>query len=325
MSRAARPDRLEAPASGRLGKIRRLSRAVSIRRRGSAASGVAALAPPRRLRGRTRWWLELLTVAWLCWCYEALTNAAPLRLQGALAHAGDILHLEQSLHLDPELGLDHWLAAHHTLGLLVSDYYDNAHFIVTFALLGWLWWRRADAYRPLRNSLVLINLIGFAVFWRYPVAPPRMLGGFIDVVSSTNAIGSSHSGALASHADELAAMPSLHLAWAAWCTLAIWRVCERRWVRALAVLYPCLTAFAVVATGNHFVLDILAGVATTALAAALARLGARLPLQRIRAWRPPRISRWRPAPASLFAVLARSERPRYRMSQSCYEVQDQVD
>jgi hypothetical protein len=228
----------------------------------------------RLLRGRPRWWVELLTIAWLCWLYDAITNLAPLRLQPALAHATGVLGLEQSLHLDPELGLDRWLAGHHTLGLVVSDYYDNAHFIVTLGLLGWLWWRRSDIYRPLRNSLVLVNLIGFAVFWLYPVAPPRMLDGFIDVVSSTHAIGSWHAGALASHADELAAMPSLHIAWAVWCSLALWRMTRRRWARAVGLLYPCATAFAVLATGNHFLLDILAGLAAIALAELLAGVAA---------------------------------------------------
>ncbi len=159
----------------------------------------------------------------------------------------------------------------------MSDYYDNAHFLVTLTLLGWLWWRRADIYRPLRNALVLTNLIGFVVFWLYPVAPPRMLPGFTDVVASTHAFGSWHTGALASHADQLAAMPSLHIAWAAWCALALWCVTARRWVRAAGVLYLCLTAFAVLATGNHFVLDVLAGLATIALAAACA-----FPAERLR-------------------------------------------
>jgi hypothetical protein len=243
-----------------------LSTAVSIDTRGSAAAGVHAIGAVPRLHVRSRWWLEALTIAWLCWLYDGITNLAPLRLAPALAHAGGVLRLEQSLHLDPERALDRWLAGHHTLGLAISDYYDNAHFIVTLSLLGWLWWRRSDLYRPLRNSLVLMNLVAFAVFWLYPVAPPRMLGGFTDVVASTGAIGSWHTGALASHADELAAMPSLHIAWAAWCTLVLWRLSKRRWVRAVAFLYPCLTAFAVLSTGNHFVLDILAGVATMALA-----------------------------------------------------------
>src|SRR5580658_2564632 len=80
---------------------------------------------------RTRWWVEALVVAWLCWVYDAINNLAPLRVHAALAHGWDVLRLERSLDLDPELALNRWLAHHHTLGLLLSDYYDNAHFVVT--------------------------------------------------------------------------------------------------------------------------------------------------------------------------------------------------
>jgi hypothetical protein len=191
----------------------------------------------------------------------------------ALAHARAILHLEQTLHLDPERALDRWLAGHHTLGLVLSLYYDNAHFIVTFGLLGWLWLRRPDIYRPLRNSLVIVNLLGFAVFWLYPVAPPRMLPGFTDVVAASHTFGSWHTGALASQANQLAAMPSLHIAWALWCTLAVWRMSRARLARALAAVYPFVTAAAVLATGNHFVLDVLGGALTLVLASACVGLG----------------------------------------------------
>jgi hypothetical protein len=244
----------------------------------ASAAGPGGLVDPAALspaRTRTRWWVEVLAIVWLCWVYDAITNLAPLRLNLAIGHAQGVLQLEQSLHLAPELSLDRWLAGHHTLGLLLSDYYDNAHFVVTLGLLGWLWWRRADLYRPLRNSLVLVNLLGFAVFWLYPVAPPRMLNGFVDVVASTHAFGSWHTGALASHANQLAAMPSLHMAWAGWCTLALWQLSKRRWVRGLAVLHPSLTALAVLATGNHFVLDLVAGLAAMAMAVVIVRPGGR--------------------------------------------------
>jgi membrane-associated phospholipid phosphatase len=241
---------------------------------------------------RSRWWVEVVAIAWLAWVYDQITNLAPLREGAALSHARGILHLERTLHLDPELTLNRWLSGHHTLGLLVSDYYDNAHFIVTLGLLAWLWWRRPDLYRPLRSSLVLINVLGFIVFWKYPVAPPRMLvhAGFNDVVASTHAFGSWHTGSLASDANQFAAMPSLHMAWAAWCGLALWWLSPRRELRALAIVYPCLTALAVLGTGNHFLADVLAGLLTAAVAVLL-----------VLGWR------------------------RYRMSQTCYEVQDQVD
>jgi hypothetical protein len=288
-----------------------LSTAISIEGgRSSTLPDAALLAPIQR---RSRWWIELLTIGWLLWVYDAVNNLAPLRLGTALWHARDLLRLEQTLHIDPERSLDRWLAGHHTLGLALSDYYDNAHFIVTLSLLGWLWWRRADLYRPLRNSLVLVNLLAFVVFWLYPVAPPRMLGGFTDVVASTHAIGSWHTGALATQANQLAAMPSLHIAWAVWCTVVLWRISARAWVRTAAVLYPCVTAAAVLMTGNHFTLDILAGALVMALAFALVALAGR------------RGARRDGGALGVRASLAKSAAPAYRMSQSCYEVQDQVD
>jgi PAP2 superfamily len=245
-------------------------------------AGAIAPAPTRRRRGavalpraRSRWWLEALLIVWLCWVYDAVNNLAPLRLGAALDHGQEILSAETALGIAPERALDHWLAGQHALGLAVSDYYDNAHFIVTLSLLGFLWWRRADIYRRLRNVLVLINLLGFVVFWLYPVAPPRMLAGFTDVVASSDAVGSWHTGALASAANQMAAMPSLHIAWAVWCTVAVWRISSRPALRALGVAYPCLTGFAVLSTGNHYVLDVLGGIVLAAAAVAIVSVAPR--------------------------------------------------
>lgn len=236
---------------------------------GSTVGPAAVLS--RAQANRPRLWVQAIVIAWLCWLYDMTTNLAPLRLHLALGHAEAMLAFERSLGIDPELGLDRWLAGHRTLGLIVSDYYDNAHFVVTLGLLGYLWWRAPDLYRPLRNVLVLTNVIAFVVFWLYPVAPPRMLtaDGFSDVVAASGAFGSWHTGALASAANQLAAMPSLHMAWAAWCTLVVWRLSRKVWLRCIALLYPCITAFAVLATGNHYVLDVLAGLATLVLASAI--------------------------------------------------------
>jgi hypothetical protein len=284
---------------------------------GVLKAGIRSPVASPQARIRTHWWVEALTIVWLCWVYDAVTNLAPLHVRAALAHGADLLRVEQSLHIAPEHALDTWLAAHRTFGLAVSDYYDNAHFIVTLGLLAFLWWRRADIYRPLRNALVLANVLAFVVFWLYPVAPPRMLHGFTDVVAASHAIGSWHSGTLAAAANQFAAMPSLHIAWAVWCTVALWRISARRWVRTLAVLYPFTTAFAVLATGNHYVLDLFGGLATIALSILLVQLlegrlrGVLAPLQVRRTARGER--------------LPGSSDPAYPLSQSCYEVQDRVD
>ncbi len=66
-----------------------------------------------------------------------------------------------------------------------------------------------------------------------------MLDGFTDVVASTHALGSWHTGALASQANQLAAMPSLHIAWAVWCSVALWRITRSgRGLRVLARRLP---------------------------------------------------------------------------------------
>jgi hypothetical protein len=181
-----------------------------------------------------------------------------------------VLHAELWAHLDAELALNRWLAGHLSLGRFLGDYYDTAHFAVTLALLGWVWWRYGNRYRYLRNALVGINVIGFAVFWLYPVAPPRMLPGFVDVVAVTHSIGAWSSGALASQANEYAAMPSLHLGWAVWSAVAVWAFRRDVLSRALAGAYVVVTALVVMGTANHYFLDIVAGVATAALSASIA-------------------------------------------------------
>jgi membrane-associated phospholipid phosphatase len=228
---------------------------------------------PQRGR-RARWWSEILVIVWLCWVYDAINNLAPLRQATAYSHAHGIWDFERSLHLDPEATLDHWLTHHHTVALLVSTYYDNAHFVVTLGLVGWLWWRHPTLYRPMRTSLVLTNVVALTVFWLYPTAPPRLFdpSRYTDVVAATHAVGSFHSGALATAANQLAAMPSLHIAWAVWSAYALWQILGRgrprlRW---LVWVYPVITAGAVMSTGNHWLLDVLAGLGTTALATLVA-------------------------------------------------------
>ena len=239
---------------------------------------------PRR---RSPLWVEALVVLWLCWLYDAISNLSPLRLHNAFAHAQSILHFEKVWHLNPELSLNAWAAAHRALALPMADFYDTAHFVVTLGVVALLWWRYPHLYRPLRNTLVLINVIGFLVFWAYPLAPPRMLpaAGFIDVVAVTHAWGSWRATPMASQANELAAMPSLHVAWACWTAAALWRVIPRRRWRVLVLLYPTMTALVVMATANHFLLDVVAGVATVAGASGMAAMLARSGLAR--RWRVP--------------------------------------
>ena len=219
---------------------------------------------------RPRWWAEALVVAALLWVYDAVSSLAPLQRVAAVDHARGVWGFERNLHLDPEYWLNHWLAGHHLLGLWISDYYDNAHFVVTIGVVVWLWWRHPSHYRPLRTSLVMVNLCSFVIYWLYPMAPPRLVPGghIVDVVAATHAFGSWHAGTLATvaNANELGAMPSVHIAWALWSAWAVWQVLRDRRGAKFVFAYPIVTAVVVVATGNHFVLDVVAGAVVVVLA-----------------------------------------------------------
>jgi len=208
-------------------------------------------------------------IAAVLWGYDAVNNLNPLRQATAVAHGVDVMHIELRLHLDPELGLNRWLGTHLAFGRLLGDYYGLAHFAVTFAVLGWVWYRHPARYAMLRNALLGINVVGFVIFWLFPVAPPRMLGsfGFVDIVAVAHSIGAWSSGTLASQANEYAAMPSLHVAWAIWCALAVWFIRKDRLSRGLAVVYTLATAVVVLATANHYFLDVMGGIATAGVAA----------------------------------------------------------
>jgi membrane-associated phospholipid phosphatase len=106
---------------------------------------------------------------------------------------------------------------------------------------------------------VLTNVVGLAVFAVYPAAPPRLLpgAGFVDSVADAG-FSASH-GPIA--ADQYGALPSLHLAWAMWVAVAGFAITRRTAPRVLFAAYPVLTAFVVIATGNHYVLDVASGVA----------------------------------------------------------------
>jgi hypothetical protein len=116
------------------------------------------------------------------------------------------------------------------------------------------------------------------VFWAFPVAPPRMLPGYIDVVSRSGGLGSWHD-SLIKHADQLAAMPSMHIGYAVWCSLVAWRLARTHSGKvaslAFGIGYPLVTALVVMATGNHYLVDVLGGAACAGIAVFAVEVGPR--------------------------------------------------
>jgi membrane-associated phospholipid phosphatase len=148
--------------------------------------------------------------------------------------------------------------------------YWLSQFTVLGAALLWVYLRRNDAFLRFRNLVMLANLIGLAGYVLLPTAPPRMFPGF--GFADTLAVfgGLNHgSGLIELASNPYAAMPSLHAADALIVGLVLASL-SRRWiVRTVWLAWPVWVWFSVMATGNHFWLDIAAGVLVAGLAAAV--------------------------------------------------------
>jgi hypothetical protein len=219
-----------------------------------------------------RWWEEIGAIAIVYYLYSLVRNAVPSHETGAFNRARSVLSFEGRLHINIEHTLNNFVAAHHWLAYIANYYYATLHFVVTIAVLVWLYRKHPTRYRAMRSVLVITNLVALVGFWFISVAPPRMLHGFVDTVVKFHTWGSLASPGLAKESNQFAAMPSLHIGWSLWCAIAIVTLAKRPWVRLLGALYPVATFFVIVGTANHFVLDAIAGVATLGIAIVIQRL-----------------------------------------------------
>lgn len=129
--------------------------------------------------------------------------------------------------------------------------------------------RRDPGYARLRRACVGAHLGAQPVFLLVPVAPPRTLPAYVDTLAEISGVDLEHP-LLVRFYNPVAAMPSLHVAFAVVTASALAERASFRGVATGAIAYPVLVTAVVVATGNHFVLDALAGAALGALAWRLA-------------------------------------------------------
>ncbi len=148
-----------------------------------------------------------------------------------------------------------WTVAHGAAALASAWYYILFQGAVTGIVGVVLLWRRAPTFRLHRNALVAVTLLGLAAFWLYPVAPPRMLPGYHDVIAI--AVPTFTSLVETNGAAQFASLPSLHVAWALWAAIALCAVVRRPLLRAVVWLYPLATITDVLATANHYLLDVI--------------------------------------------------------------------
>jgi PAP2 superfamily len=205
--------------------------------------------------------LELAIWAALYGTYLAVRDVTMSSPQEAFGHAADVVSVERALGvfhetsmqqlLDPVVGL---LSAYYMLGFAPA--------ILTVAV--WLGLRDREAYRSLRNALLLSIGIATVAFVFFPTAPPRLVGGL--GIEDTVGLSSHDTGSfLGIRFNPYAAVPSMHVGWSLIVAVAGFRAARRRVLKALFVAHPVLMAVAVTATGNHFFLDSVAGLGVAAL------------------------------------------------------------
>jgi membrane-associated phospholipid phosphatase len=227
------------------------------------------------------------SVTWTSWRTElAVFGAAYLvytmarwifvgDLGEAREHARWIFELERDAGIAIEASVQRALDSG-AASWLLSHLYLAAQLVVVPGALIWLYRRSAGAYRRLRNTVVATWLIAVPVFALFPVAPPRLADvGLVDTVSRH--AGVELTGRSTIFYNQLAAVPSLHVGFAFAVGIAAAVALRSRWTKALALLWGPAVALSVVATGNHYLFDLAAGLVVTAAGYALG--GAATPLR----------------------------------------------
>jgi membrane-associated phospholipid phosphatase len=214
---------------------------------------------------------EVALIGALYLFYTVTRTFAEDDLAPAQERALDLRHLEGVLRLDWEHAINDWFVAHAWAAVPASYWYAAAHYVVTLLVLVWLYRRGAAHYDPARWALVVASLIALACYLLLPTAPPRLTGGYVDVLGLHANVGwwgadASAPKGMGQLTNELAAFPSLHAGWALWVALVVRRNTRNLWLIGLAWTHAFITAVVVIGTGNHWILDVLVGWALVILA-----------------------------------------------------------
>jgi hypothetical protein len=192
----------------------------------------------------------IIALLYSLWGLIGVYNIA--NYKGAIARGEHIWKIERTLHLPSEAWMQGPALHHPLIGKALNQYYIYGHVNAIMILLIWLWFRHRDQYARGRLILILFTLTSVVVQW-VPVAPPRFLPYHVVDVGRLYNQTLYHSIATGS-ADQLAAMPSVHVGWAILVAAVVWRSTKSRW-RYVVALHPVLMIYVVVATGNHYWAD----------------------------------------------------------------------
>ncbi len=202
--------------------------------------------------------------------YREVRTFTKTDIRDAFDHAREVVQFEQWLGMPFEDDLQRFLLDNETIIKLLNHYYIWFHFPVAVLVLLWLYARHPSSYRPIRNLMTFVTLAALAIHLVFPLAPPRMMSEFVDTmrtygpsIYSVNALDGA--------ANQIAAMPSLHFAWAMIESMAIISVFKSA-ARWLSVLHPALMTVSIIVTANHWWIDAAVAAVIVLLSVAVWRI-----------------------------------------------------
>jgi membrane-associated phospholipid phosphatase len=200
-------------------------------------------------------------------------------LPSAKDHANWIVSLEQSTGTGIESSVQQALSGTWVIWLL-NHLYLIAQLGVLPGALIFLYRRSEHLYAALRNTILATWLLSVPVYGLFPVAPPRLADiGLVDTISTQTGFAMD-SNLTTSFYNELAAVPSLHVGFAVAIGFAVAAAVKNPVVKFLALMWGPVIGLAVVATGNHYVFDIIAGLVASAMGYGLGTMAARIRIRR---------------------------------------------
>ena len=202
--------------------------------------------------------------------YQIVRGVADRNPTRAFENGLKVIDLERHANAFFELTLQRAADSHHVLQLAASWTYWHSEFTVVGLTLLWVYVRRNEHFVRFRNWILSANLLGLVGYALLPTAPPRMFPdfGFVDSLATLGGLNHG-SGLVELASNPFAAMPSLHAADALIVGITLSLIVRRWWAKALWLAWPLWVWFSVMATANHFFLDIVAGAVVAALAAAI--------------------------------------------------------
>jgi len=232
---------------------------------------VAALGQRVLPRGWRHFGIQLVIWFGFYFSYLAVRHLTYSTPGKALVNGLRVISLEQrvSHHLF-ELTVERIADSSSLLLTAAAWTYWNSEFTVVGLALLWVYLRRHEAFVRFRNTILLANVFGLVGYVLLPTAPPRMFPdlGFADTLGDFGGLNHG-SGLVQLAANPYAAMPSLHAADALIVGLVLFSVCRNRVVKVFWLVWPAWVWFSVMGTGNHFALDVVAGIVVAAIAIAV--------------------------------------------------------